>query len=216
MEYIGDNARFGVERVVLSEERCVEPLVERGETFPFGVRGMLPVSTVRRKKGGRKVVYAFPCAGGVACAGDDALSDELEDALAFLNALLGEAADLSGHGFGVLGAVVLGVPEEGYGFTRVEESLADGRTATPVRLRVETSPKPGEPESLGAVVEYDRDGRVRHVLMSDFGEAGYACRATAAVDFDDGELRIDRVVETRPGEEPYELYFWRRRSRWGN
>ena len=65
-------------------------------------------------------------------------------------------------------------------------------------------------------MEYDRDGRVRHVLMSDFGEAGYACRATAAVDFDDGELRIDRVVETRPGEEPYELYFWRRRSRWGN
>lgn len=218
MEYVGENGAFGAELVELSPERSVDTLVESGETFPLGVRGLLPVVTARKKKGGSKTVFAFPCAAGVPST-DPQLARELADALGFLNTLLAEAADLSGFPFGEVACVQMGVPERGYGFTRVERTRLDGPSAAPIHLRVETSDVPGAAGSLNAVLEYDRYGRVQHVLMTEYGEGGHVCRATAAVDFNDGVLRIERVVEElEAGAEPVELFFWhnRRSGRWGD
>ena len=64
MQFLGDNARFGAETVELTGERSVGAAVEESDAFPFGVRGLLPVVTARRKKGGFKTVYAFPLSEG--------------------------------------------------------------------------------------------------------------------------------------------------------
>lgn len=206
MEFVGDNARFGAERVELSAERCVGLTVQGDGVFPFGVNGMLPVETARKKKGGCKTVYAFPFAEGEPPADSD-LARELCAALDFVNVLLGEAAQLSGHEFGSIGAVQLGVTEKGYSFTRVEVQPLVNPGDAPVRLRVETSDVPGEPGTLSAVLEYDDGGYLRHALMTEYGDGGYTCRATASVDYASGDVLVQKVVEAVPGEEPYELFY---------
>lgn len=206
MEFLGDNTRFGAARVELGEERYVEPLVADGDAFPFGVDGLLPVATSRKKKGGVKTVYAFPFGEGEPPADND-LARELCAAVDFVNVLLGEASELSGHEFGSIGALWLGVPEKGYSFTRVEAVPPANPGDAPIRLRIETSEVPGAPDTLSAVLEYDEGGYLRHALMTEFGENGYSCRVTASVDFASGEVLVQKVAEVVAGEEPYELYY---------
>lgn len=214
MQFLGDNARFGAGTVELTGERSVGAAVEESDAFPFGVRGLLPVVTARRKKGGFKTVYAFPLPEGE--LGEDGEGDggaglarELRAAADFVNVLLAEAAELSGHPFGAVGAVWGGVPERGYCFTRVEELPSDDPGATPIHLRLETSDVPGEPDTLSAVLQYDARGYLCHALLTEFGEGGRACRVTASLDFGSGDVVVQRVVESAPGEEPVELYFRR-------
>ena len=219
MQFLGDNSSFGTERVDLNAERFVDVLVDDDEQFPFGVQGLLPVTTSRKKKGGVKVVYAFPFAEGEPPAECD-LAQELVEACKFVNVLLGEASEFSSHEFGHFEALRFGVGEKGYGFTRVEEAPrnADGSPCvTPIHLRLETSAKANEPDSLSAVIEYDAYGYVCNVLVTEFGEDGYVCRAMASYDPRCGQVIVSNVVETRPGEtEQFELYRRFRDARYEN
>lgn len=205
MRFLGDNTAFGAERVDLGAERHADPAVEEGEAFPCGVRGLVPVHTARRKKGGVKTVYAFPFGEGEPPA-DDPLAQELCAAVDFVNVLLGEAEDLTGRPFGVLGAVWMGIAPKGYSFTRVEKIDSQGPNALPIHLRVETSDVPAEPGTLSAVLQYDADGRLRHALLTEYGEDGYTCFVTAAEEYATGEVLVERVVEGYPDEEPRELF----------
>lgn len=209
MQFLGNNASLGAERVELNAERFVDVLVSDDEQFPFGVQGLAPVVTSRKKKGGVKVVFAFPFAEGEPAA-ECELAQELAEACKFVNVLLGEASDFSSHEFGRFETLWFGVSEKGYNFTRVEEAPrnADGSPCvTPIHLRLETSAKANEPGSLSAVIEYDAYGYVCNVLVTEFGEDGYVCRATATYDPRCGQVIVTKVVEARPGEtEPFELY----------
>lgn len=206
MLFLGDNAQFGENPVELLAERLVEPIVHDDERFPFGVDGLLPVVTERRKKGGSKTVYAFPFAEGEPPA-DDPAAQELCDAADFVNRLLQEASELSGHEFGAIGALWLGIPKRGYSFTRVEAACAGETHSAPFKLRLETSDLPKEPDTLSAVIEYDRDGYVRNVLMVEYGEDGTSCRAMAAVDFSCDSVCIRRVVQSDAQGNEAELYW---------
>lgn len=206
MLFLGDNTQFGAERAELNPERLVDPVVTDDEPFPFGVNGLAPVITERRKKGGCKTVYAFPFGEGEA-PGDNSVAQELCDAVGFVNQLLWEASDLSGHEFGAIGALWLGVPERGYAFTRVEQSSGNDANSAPYKLRIETSDVPKEPNTLSAVIEYDADGLVRNVLMVEYGENGESCRAMAAVDFSCGEVRVRRVIQTQSDGSEAERYW---------
>ena len=87
MEFIGANDSYGTERSELSAERYIDTLVENDANFPFGVKGMLPVVTSRRKKGGFKTVYAFPFAEGEPDL-ENPLAHELVEATEYVNMLL--------------------------------------------------------------------------------------------------------------------------------
>ncbi len=212
MLFRGDNSGYGAGRVELGAGRATGPAMEEGEAFPYGVRGLIPVETERKKKGGIKTVYAFPFAEGEPDE-DDELARELCAAVDFVNVLLAEAAELSGHPFGTVGAVWTGIAAKGYSFTRVEKTESSAPGSLPVHLRVETSDRPGEPDTLSAVIQYDADGRARHVLMTEYGEDGYTCFVTAAEDFATGDLVVEKVSEGYPDEEPYVLF--RRRHGYG-
>lgn len=208
MEFFGDNSAFGTEMVGLTPDRHVDRPYDNDAPFPLGFKDLLPVRTSRRKKGGYKVVYAFPFAQGEPPA-DNELARELCDAVEFVNKLLAEARELSEYDFGSIGAVNIGIPEKGYSFTRVEEACDENGepTVAPVRLRIETSDKPSQPDTLSAVIEYDADGYVMHVLMTEYGEDGDVCRATASVDYYFREVVVMKVVLTPgDGSEPVELY----------
>lgn len=211
MEFFGANDSYGTDRCDLSEERYVDKKVADGSNLPFGVKGMLPVVTSRRKKGGFKTVYAFPFAEGTADESDP-LAHELCEATGFVNMLLGEARELSGYEFGVIGALNLGVSAEGYCFTRVELVAGVGRkpAGAPVHLRLETSDVACEPGSLSASVEYDPDGYVRHVSMTEYAEDGQVYRAMADYDWHERGVYVFRVTRAPAGSpadvEPEELY----------
>ena len=209
MNFIGSNDSYGAERQELNAERFVDKAIEVDAAFPLGVKGMLPVQTSRRKKGGFKTVYAFPFAEGEADQSDE-LAHELSEATDFVNLLLSEARELSGYEFGQIGALYLGISAKGYGFTRVEVIACeeDGSPAVaPVHLRLETSDHPGEPGSLSATVEYDPEGYVHHVLMAETSEDGRCLRAMATYDFREHDIFVSRVTETPAyGGEPEELY----------
>ena len=206
MLFLGDNAQFGECPVELSAERLVDPIVHGDEGFPFGVEGLLPVVTERRKKGGSKTVYAFPFAEGEPPAENPA-AQELCDAAGFVNRLLQEASELSGHEFGSIGALWLGVPKRGYSFTRVEAACAEGAHSAPFKLRLETSDLPKEPDTLSAVLEYDPQGYVRNALMVEYGEGDTSCRVMAAVDFSCDDVCVRRVVQSDAQGVETELYW---------
>lgn len=216
VQFFGDNTRFGAQRVELTAERFVDGAVEGGDAFPFGVAGMLPVATSRKKKGGYKTVYAFPFGEGEPPA-DSGLARELCAAVDFANLLLSEAADLTERDFGQIGALWMGVNEKGYSFTRVEQLPANDPNATPIHLRLETSDVPGAPDTLSAVMEYDVEGYLRNVLMTVYEQGGYSVRVMASIEYRSGEVLVQRVTETAaPDEsgrapEPVELYRRHRR-----
>ena len=209
MEFIGANDTYGSELHEMSAERSIGTTVCDDANFPFGVKGMLPVMTSRRKKGGVKTVYAFPFAEGQPDESNE-LAHELVEATNYVNMLLGEARELSGYQFGEIGALYMGIGERGYGFTRVEiiPNEEEGvPAAAPIHLRLETTDKPGEPGSLSATIEYDPDGYVHHVLMTEFAENGEVVRAMADFNFRRRDIFVSRVISTPAGGgEPEELY----------
>lgn len=209
MEFIGANDAYGTERRELNAERFVDTTVEADANFPFGVKGMLPVVTSRRKKGGFKTVYAFPFAAGEP-DGSNELAHELCEATDFVNMLLNEARELSGYQFREIDSLQMGMAAKGYGFTRVEliPNEEEGVPAVaPVHLRLETTDKPGEPGSTSATVEYDPDGFVHHVLMCEYAEDGEVFRAMADYSWRKRDIYIFRVTQTPAGGgEPVDLY----------
>ena len=209
LEFIGANDTYGSELHEMSAERSIGTTVCDDANFPFGVKGMLPVMTSRRKKGGVKTTYAFPFAEGQPDESNE-LAHELVEATNYVNMLLGEARELSGYQFGEIGALYMGIGERGYGFTRVEiiPNEEEGvPAAAPIHLRLETTDKPGEPGSLSATIEYDPDGYVHHVLMTEFAESGEVVRAMADFNFRRRDIFVSRVISTPAGGgEPEELY----------
>ena len=196
MEFIGANDSYGTERSELSAERYIDTLVENDANFPFGVKGMLPVVTSRRKKGGFKTVYAFPFAEGEPDM-ENPLAHELVEATEYVNMLLSEARELSGYEFGEIGALYMGVGPKGYGFTRVELISSDEEdtpAVAPVHLRLET-------------IEYDPDGYVHHVLMAEYTEDGRIVRAVADYNFQNRDIFVSKVTsDAGVGSELEELY----------
>jgi len=219
VQFLGDNTAYGELRVVLNDDRFVDPYIEDAEPFPFGTRDLLPVATSRKKKGGYKIVFAFPFGPGEPPANNE-LAQELQDAAGFVNMLLSEAREFSGHPFGQIESLWLGVTEKGYSFTRVEEAPnnPDGTPCvTPVHLRLETSSKPSEPGALSAVIEYDTYGYASNILITENGENGCVRRITASYDPRCRQVIVTKVVETRAGEtEPFELYRRFRDTRYEN
>lgn len=205
MKFIGDNTRFGTERVDITEERHADPIVNDSEAFPFGVDGLVPVSTARKKKGGVKTVYAFPFGEGEPPA-DNQLAHELCAAVEFLNVLISEASDLAGHPFAEIGAVQIGVAERGYCFTRVEEIRSDDAGNTPIHLRVESSDLPNTAHAPSAVLQYDPQGYVRHVLITERDDNGDLFRIVATEDYATGDVLVQRVTQTSGTEDTTTLY----------
>lgn len=229
MELFGSNARFGRERVEVSETRCVLPVVQDEKRFPQGVGGLLPVVT-QKKKGGEKTSYAFwvgapetPAAEAAAApegvaeaiaeaaaapeeiaadapgsAPDAASAQALEAAVALVNRMLAQAAQLSGYSFGQVGGIEVGVTERGWGFTRVEMVPLDAHgqpSAAPLHLHVETCDEPGAPGSLGSVIEYDAAGEPRRMVLTEFGD-NRSCRVLVTPNEKTGKFSVAKVEET--------------------
>ena len=133
----------------------------------------------------------------------DEAYDLLLDAVYAINDMLDEAVELTGHQFGIVDAVRIGVPSRGAGYTRVllRPRGDDGPSPTPVHLVVETSIDPGSPGSLTSIVRYDRSGHISTMLLTEYGEAGYWCRIEASVNYRSHRLAVYKVEE-RDGRHP--------------
>ena len=212
MKFAGDTTIYGSDFAELCAERGVDTLVEEGEAFPLGVRGLLPVVTSRKKKGGYKTVYAFRFAEGEPDAADET-ANELSQAIDFANVLIDEASDLSGYPFAPIDTVLIGIPAEGYGFTRVEQMPLDengNEPATPIHLQICASSDFGDAKTIEIVMEYDASGHLQNTLITENCFDGGTRHISAAPDWDTGEILVQRVLEIpRPGAKPRELYFRR-------
>ncbi len=184
MRLLGSNARFGARRVNLSGNRYVQETFEKGEPFPRGVRGMLPVVTLR-KGGAHQTTYAFATAGD---APDEpapgSAADALSQAVRLVNETLDRAAELTDVPFGIVDDVRVGIPAQGQGFSHVAYAPYDragAPAATPVHLRLETSEVPGSANSLSATIGYDPQGAPTDVTIVAFQTPRHAHRVRATV-----------------------------------
>lgn len=124
--------------------------------------------------------------------------DALLDAVDAINEMLDDAVELSGHRFGYLDAVRIGVPWRGAGYTRaVLRPLDDkgGPSPTPLHLVVETSIDPGSPGSLTSTLRYDRTGHIQNMLLTEYGEDGYWCRVEASINYRTHRMGVYKVEE---------------------
>ena len=121
----------------------------------------------------------------------------LAEAVDTINDMLDEGYDVTGHPFGYVDSVRIGVPWRGSGYTRAlyRPRGDDGPSPTPVRLVVETSIEPGSPNSLTAAVFYDRRGNISTLTITEFGYDSYWCRIEASVDYNTHQLSVYKVEE---------------------
>ena len=122
----------------------------------------------------------------------------LTESVSFVNRLLAQAAEVSGYPFGMIGGIEVGVPERGWAFTRVEVVPLDAHgkpSVSPLHLLIETTDEPGCPDSLGAIVEYDKSGNPVHAVMTEFGDPGYSLKITVSVNEKTGKLSVQKVEE---------------------
>lgn len=212
----GDNARLGDGQVELSEARRALPVVTDAPQFPESVGGLIPILTSRRNKPD-KTSYAFAFD-----ASDQELARMLEaiqpkvigsveddekpagpvgglvSAVALVNRMLMQARELSGHPFGYLDLVRAGVPDVGWGFSRVEVVKQDAHgmpNPLPTRLFLETSLEPGSPDSLEALVDYDEQGKPGHLLLSEHDFDGRLTRVVVSVNERSGKLSVQKVEQ---------------------
>ena len=194
---IGSNKRFGEKRVNLAGNRQALPLMEKTERFPLGVKGLVPVVTMKRG-GTKETFYAFR---------DEEDEPALKSALDVVNSLLDDACDLCSHVFGSIDGALVTVPAQGWGFTRVEYRPFDSRgneNDEPVRLTIETSDQPGSAESLEAVLHYDATGSVVRAWLDETARNGRTYRVTATRA--NGEMRVEKVEENSPSGSSRLLY----------
>ncbi len=133
----------------------------------------------------------------------------LADAVALVNRMLDQAAELSKHPFGIVDGVRTAVREEGYGFANVSVAPRDAHgdeNPLPTQLRVETSARPGSPDTLSALVEYDVQGTPGRVTLTEFGPDAYVCRAVASVNEKSGKLSLYKVEERTGDGRTHLLY----------
>ncbi len=203
MRLFGDNSTYGTEPVEFASKRTVGVTVAEGLKFPEGIRGLIPV-TSKRKKGGTKTVYAFPTAEGD--SGELEASDELAvitDGVELANRLLAQAAELAHIDLGQIFGVAMGITEDGYGFTRVEVVPIDEHnrpSETPIHLHIETSDTPGEPGTVNAVIALDAEGVPARVLITEFNERGATIRVNVNVNEKTGKLSVQKVEDIRGGD----------------
>ena len=192
MRLFGSNATFGDERVDLCETRWVMPVEEDGLEFPQGTRGLLPVLTARRK-GGEKEVFAFPLGEGAAASG---LLERLEAAVGLVNTMLAQAGELARRRFGQVDGIEIGVPDSGWGFTRVELVPLDAHgkpSDAPMRLTIETCDEPGAPESLTAQIDYAASGEPLRLVLTEYDEYADTCRVSVDINEKTGRLSVRKV-----------------------
>lgn len=196
MDVYGSNLSYGRERVEISQARSVLPVCEEGESFPLGVAGLIPVETLR--KGKVKTSYAFPL-------GEDGLAEgstchaALSEAVGLVNSMLEQAYSFSGHGFGAVDGVQVGIPATGRGFTRVEIVALDAHGdphPAPLHLHIETTDHPETDICLSGVVEYDRAGTPFRMTLTEYG-ARSMCRVTATKNPKTGRFSVYKVEESQ-------------------
>lgn len=212
----GDNAGLGAGEVELSETRRALPAVTDAPEFPRGVGGLVPILTNRRNKP-EKTSYAFAfdasdqelesalgavrLTSGGTSSGTDGVSGPLGGlvgAVALVNRMLMQARELSGHPFGYLDLVRAGVPETGWGFSRVEVVDRDAHgmpNLLPTRLFLETSLDPGSPDSLEAVVDYDREGEPGRLSLTERDLENRLTRVVVSMNERTGKLSVQKVEQ---------------------
>lgn len=214
LKLLDDNEQYGKESIELTDKRRVDVIKEGDHRFPLGLDGLIPVIT-QRSKGPDRVVYAFPLGetdrlrsyNNVKVDGYNDKSNsqveheynELDTAIDLLNRLLAQAAELSKHPFGYVNGIRIAIPNNGYGFTHVEHVPVDAHgdpSETPIHLCIETSKRPGACDSLSAVLEYNLQGSIQKVLMTEYGDDGYHCTAIANINEKSGKLSIYKVEES--------------------
>ncbi|MEE8715756.1 MAG: hypothetical protein SOI26_00220 [Coriobacteriales bacterium] len=118
--------------------------------------------------------------------------------IALVNRLLMQARELSGHRFGFIDAARVGVPAQGWGFTRVESVEFDAHgnpSSAPTRLYIETAEEPGGIDSIEAVVDIDLQGDPQRVQLSEVAHDRRSCRVVATVNEKSGKLSVYKVEE---------------------
>ena len=193
MKFTGNNDKLGEGKVRIAGDRVAKAAQEKTETFPLGVRGMVPLSTTK-KGGGTLTVYVFK---------DAADLETLQGVIGQLDALMGQAEGLADCTFGQFEDVRVGVKSPGFKFCYVEYAPVDKRgfaMATPVRLRVEQDGPEGEPGDRSAAVEFDAQGAIVRAAVDTVREGGYRYRLTAMPGEAEGELVVHKIETlTRKG-----------------
>ena len=225
MDLFGSNRTLGFEETTLGDARKALPICADERRFPYGVGGLVPISTMRKK--GEKVVYAFPVGdaedapeGDAPCeAGAEDLYAALVEAVDLVNRMLDQAAELARYDFGFVGGIEVGVPEQGWGFTRVEVVAKDAHgqpSTSPLHLCIETVDDPGSPDSLSAVVEYGEDAVPLKLTLTEFGPDGDTCRVAVSVNEKTGKLSVAKVEHNLYRENRTRLLYKRGQPRYEN
>ena len=153
--------KIGKETIRVTSNRRVLPLVEVGEEFPLGVKGMIPVVTEYKEKGHRCYVFAT-----------QSVRRRLLDELGHVNELLDAASSLSGHEFGAINSFEFDLKDpNGWGFTRVDHrplTRSGGVSRTPLKVRFETSVDTCSPGSYSGIIDYKRDGTMAKLEVTDW------------------------------------------------
>ncbi len=193
MRFTGNNDKLGQGKVKIAGDRVAKAAQDKTEAFPLGVRGMVPLSTIK-KGGGTLTVFVFK---------DAADLETLQGVIERLDALMGEAEGLADCTFGRFEDVRVGVKSPGFKFCYAEYAPVDKRgfaMATPVHLRVEQDGPEGEPGDRSATVEFDAQGRIARAAVYTVREGGYRYRLTAMPSEPDGELVVHKIETlTRKG-----------------
>ncbi len=193
MRFTGNNDKLGLGKVKIAGDRVAKAAQDKTEAFPLGVRGMVPLSTIK-KGGGTLTVFVFK---------DAADLETLQGVIERLDALMSEAEGLADCTFGQFEDVRVGVKSPGFKFCYAEYAPVDKRgfaMATPVHLRVEQDGPEGEPGDRSATVEFDAQGRIARAAVDTVREGGYRYRLTAMPDGPDGELVVHKIETlTRKG-----------------
>ena len=110
--------------------------------------------------------------------------------------MLGLASKFARYQFGQVAGVEVGIPAEGHGYTRVVIAELDAHgqpSASPIHLHVETVDEPGSPDSLSAVLEYDREGTPVRLVMTEYGDHGYSMRVECTVNEKSDKFSVRKV-----------------------
>lgn len=167
--------KIGNETVRVSSNRVIHPLVEEGEKFPCGVKGMIPIVT-EYKGGVEHLCFGF------AIEGD---RKEMMNLIAQVNDVLDRASELSGHEFGMIDYLEFNMKDPcGWGFTRVDYApltRSGGVSKTPLRARFETSAVPCSEGSYSGLLDLKRDGSVAKIEVTEWSLNSSAYKVIASM-----------------------------------
>ena len=181
--------KVGVDTVRLSKNRVLGPCVSSGAAFPLGVYGMIPVITHYKELD--HVCYMLH--------GDENIK-RFEHESGIYNDLLDDASELSGHEFGQITTMFAQAQPEGWGFTRIdfEPRKKDGSdNQTPLKVRLETTPRCCSPDSISGIITYSSDGSIKKAELTHWVSPLEPYRLTATRSRGKFAVRkVERLGET--------------------